>query len=159
MNSCKVLALTSTLIFCVSWSGAVAQEKKITRKQVPAPVLSAFEKAYPHTLVKGYAMEKKNGGTYYEVESVEGTTHRDVLYTASGTVAEMEETMNADQLPKAVSEALGKGYPGKNIGRIERTMRDGKTKYEVVIQEGKKKHEVIYDEDGKVLTKSGASGK
>lgn len=159
MKSWKVLFITAATLVSVSWTGAVAQEHKITRKQVPPQVLSAFQKSYPHARIKGYASEKNNGVTCYEIQSVEGTTHRDILYTAEGNVVELEETITADQLPKAVSEAVEKGYHGKPIVRIEKSVRDGQTKYEVVIRDGKKEREVMYDENGQAIPQTGATVK
>lgn len=159
MRSWKVLLIMTAILVSFSWTGTVSQEQKITRKHVPPQVLSAFERAYPQAVVKGYAREKDNGATYYEIESVEGSTHRDILYTAEGNVVELEETITADQLPKAVSEAVEKSYHGKPIVRIEKSVRDGRAKYEVVIRDGKKEHEVMFDENGQAKPQSGATVK
>jgi len=86
---------------------AVAQEKKITGKDVPAAVISAFKTAYPKVTIRGYAREKENGKIFYEIESREGTTTRDVLYNPDGTVAEIEESVATTDLPAEVQQAIG----------------------------------------------------
>jgi len=55
-------ALAGMAIMLLSIS-AVAQEKKITAKDVPAAVISAFKSAYPKATIRGYAQEKENGKT------------------------------------------------------------------------------------------------
>src|SRR2546422_1513851 len=85
---------------------AAAQEKKITAKQVPAAVITAFKNSYPNATIRGYAWEKEHGKVFYEIESLEGTTHRDVLYNPDGTVAEIEESIAATDLPAAAQEAI-----------------------------------------------------
>src|ERR1700704_7099646 len=90
---------------------ASAQEKKITAKQVPAAVITAFKASYPNATIRGYAQEKENGKTFYEIESREGTTQRDVLYNADGTVAEIEESIAATDLPAVAQEPIPKKKP------------------------------------------------
>ena len=43
-----VLGITMLLV-----AGTIAGEKKITRKELPSAVLSAFEKAYPKAVIRG----------------------------------------------------------------------------------------------------------
>ena len=87
------IALIAAAVSIISFSAA-AQEKKITARQVPAPVMSAFKTAYPKATIRGYAQEKENGKLFYEIESREGTMSRDVLYNPDGTVAEVEESIS-----------------------------------------------------------------
>ncbi len=76
----------------VSTDSSFAQEKKIDKNDLPKAVLNAFQKRYPNAAIKGTSIEKENGKTYYEIESIDGTRRRDLLYTKSGKVAEIEET-------------------------------------------------------------------
>src|SRR5216683_1857679 len=117
---------------------AVAQEKKITGKDVPAAVISAFKTAYPNATIRGYAREKENGKVFYEIESREGTTTRDVLYNPDGTVAEIEESIAATDLPAAAQEAIHKKYPKAVISLAEKTIAGDKVGYEVAARQGKR---------------------
>jgi len=111
----KIIKLTHTIsrvaLIAITLSllalSAVAQEKKITAKDVPAAVMSAFQTAYPKVTNRGYAREKENGKIFYEIESREGTTTRDVLYNPDGTVAEIEESVATTDLPAEVQQAIG----------------------------------------------------
>ena len=132
---------------------AVAQEKKITGKDVPAAVISAFKAAYPNATIRGYAREKEKGKVFYEIESREGTTTRDVLYNPDGTVAEIEESIAATDLPAEVQQAMKEKYPKAVITKAEKTTAGDKVSYEIVARRGKKRVTVEFDSNGKVLTK------
>lgn len=131
---------------------AVAQEKKITGKDVPAAVMSAFKTAYPNATIRGYAREKENGKVFYEIESREGTTTRDVLYNPDGAVAEIEESLAATDLPAEVQQAMKEKYPKAVITKAERTTAGNKVSYEIVARHGKKRVTIEFDSSGKVLT-------
>ena len=125
MNLISRLALVIATVALFSFS-AVAQEKKLTEKDVPAAVISAFKNAYPKAKIRGYALEKEDGKTFYEIESNEGTTQRDVQYNPDGTVAEVEESIAASDLPAAAQEAIRKQYPKAVISLAEKTVAGDK---------------------------------
>src|SRR6267142_5920505 len=103
-----VLVVLAVSMFVLS---AAAQKKKITAKQVPAAVITAFKASYPNATIRGYAQEKENGKVFYEIESREGSTRRDVLYNPDGTVAEVEESIPATDLPADAQQAIKQKYP------------------------------------------------
>ena len=144
-------ALITTAVLLLALS-AVAQEKKITAKDVPAAVMSAFKTAYPKATIRGYAREKEHGKVFYEIESREGTTTRDVLFNPDGTVAEIEESVAATDLPAEVQQAIKGKYPKAIITRAERTTAGDKVSYEIVARQGKKRVTIEFDSSGKVLT-------
>lgn len=134
-------------------SRGFAQEKKIQQKDVPPAVLSAFTKAYPKAVIKGTSTEKEEGKTCYEIESVDGTTTRDILYRADGTVVEMEEGLTLSDLPEAVAKSAAKEFPGAKITRAEKSTHGDKVAYELRIMTGKKAKEVVFDANGAVVKK------
>jgi len=131
---------------------AVAQEKKITAKDVPAAVISAFKTAYPNATIRGYAQEKENGKLFYEIESREGTMSRDVLYNPDGTVAEVEESIAPTDLPADAQKAIHQKYPKAVISLAERTTAGDKIGYEVSAHQGKRRISMEFDASGKVLS-------
>ncbi len=149
MKSVLVSAVGVLVIAGISYAG----EKKISKKEVPAAVVASFEKSYPAATVNGYAREMDGGKTYFEIESIEGKTHRDVLYTADGMVAELEETMTLEELPERVRSAVQKKFAADSITGIEKTTAGGTVRYEVHVMKGKMRHEVVFDGDGRVVTK------
>ena len=130
---------------------AAAQEKQVTAKDVPAAVINAFKAAYPHATIRGYAREKENGKVFYEIESREGTTTRDVLYNPDGTVAEVEESVATGDLPADAQEAIRKQYPKAVITKAEKTTAGDKVSYEVSARQGRKRISMEFDSNGKVL--------
>ncbi len=144
------LSLAMVFVFLFAFS-STSGEKKLTRKQVPAAVLTAFEKAYPSATIKGYSKEDEKGKVYFEIESMDGETGRDVLYNPDGTVAEVEQSMAAGDLPAAVKSAVSKEYPKGTISKAEKTTRGNDVSYEVHLMIGKSKHEVVLDANGKVI--------
>jgi hypothetical protein len=156
-NRFMSVAVGLCLVLLVGAVASHAGEKKISRKQLPAPVLKAFESAYPKATIKGQAVETEKGVKYYEIESVDGQTNRDLLYTADGKVAEIEETMDLGSLPEVMKNALDKKYPHGKLVRAEKVTRDTSVTYEVQLKVGKKVHGVSLDASGNIL-KAGAEG-
>lgn len=130
---------------------AVAQESKIQEKDVPKAVIAAFKAAYPNATVRGYAKEKENGKLFYEIESKDGATMRDLLYNPDGTIAEIEETVAAADLPAAAQQALQAKYPKAVVSRAEKTTQGNKVEYEVSARRGKQRISLTFDADGKLL--------
>src|SRR5467141_1368974 len=155
MKSIRTISRAALIAMAVSLLtiAAAAQEKKITAKDVPAAVISAFKTAYPNATIRGYAREKENGKVFYEIESREGTTTRDVLYNPDGTVAEIEESIAATDLPLEVQQALKEKFPKAVITKVEKTTAGDKVSYEIVARQGKKRVTIEFDSSGKVLTK------
>lgn len=139
------------LLFLIGVSStSISREMKISRKQVPASVLNSFKSTYPKAKIKGTNIETKEGVAYYEIESKEGKTKRDVLYSKDGKVMEIEEMISADQLPQQVMEALTKNYSNAKVKSIEKNIQGVVTTYEVILQNGKKKTEIVFSADGKI---------
>jgi hypothetical protein len=128
-----------------------AKEKTIKRSQVPGPVIAAFEKAYPKATMKGFTEEQENGKTFYEIESIAGSTSRDILYSADGAVVEMEEGLKLNELPDVVVNAVKATYPGGVIKSAEKLTKGETTLFEVAVVVGKKKIEVQVDPQGTII--------
>ncbi len=130
----------------------VAADERLGKKDVPAPVLQAFQKAYPGATVKGYGKEVEKGKTCFEIESVEGGKTRDLLYLPDGTVVEIEEGVAESELPAAVKGAIASKHPGGRIEKAERNTRGAAVQYDVRIAAGKGRIEMSVDPAGKVLS-------
>jgi hypothetical protein len=137
--------------FAVSAQEKETDEKKITRKEVPAAVLAAFDKAYPKAKVVGYSQEMEEGKVAYEVESREGNMTRDVLYYADGSVIVVEETMSPADLPEPVQAAIQNISPAGKIEIAEILKRGSTVQYEVLMKDGTKEFELIFDPSGKLV--------
>jgi hypothetical protein len=129
---------------------AEAGETKLTKKDVPAAVIAAFEKAYPKATMKGFSKEVEKGQTLYEVESVEGKMTRDATYAADGKVHAVEESMDMKDVPAAVQQALEKKYPKAKVDLAEKVTEGNNVGYEFkLITAAGKKAEAKFDAKGK----------
>jgi uncharacterized membrane protein YkoI len=142
------------------WGAEEAEEKEeIGEKEeaeegveaLPPAVLAAFKTSYPHAVIKGTSKETEKGVTYYEIESVDGKMNRDLLYTADGKAAEIEESVAPGALPAAVTQALAKAYPGYKILKAEDLTKDGRKLFELQIQVKDKKIGVTIDPAGTII--------
>lgn len=149
-------ALFLSTMFSLS---AFTQEKKISKKDLPQAVLSAFEKAYPKAAIKGLSQEVENGKTYYEIESVDGKTTRDLLYLADGSVTEIEEGVSVAELPPPVKATLLKEYPKGRVLKAEKTTKGTTVAYEMKVSSGKINAELVIDPTGKVVKNEKAKAK
>jgi hypothetical protein len=156
MRLMKAFARVVLIVMAVATFGipAVAQEKKITAKDMPAAVIAAFKNSYPNATIRGYAQEKEHGKVFYEIESREGTVSRDVLYNADGSVAEIEESIAATDLPANAQQAIKQKYPSAVIRLAEKTTAGDKVGYEVSLRQGQKRMSMEFDASGKVVGKN-----
>lgn len=159
MSARRLTCVGLVTLCCLFLAAGVAaqedQEKKITRKEVPAPVLAAFAKAFPKAQAVGFAQEKEDGKTVYEVESKEGTVHRDVTFFADGNLVVVEESLPAADLPAAVKATASKESPQGTIHLAEKLLRGKTIEYELHMKEGKKSFELVIDPSGKLIKREG----
>jgi hypothetical protein len=127
------------------------KEKKLTKEQIPAVVLTAFQKAYPKAVIKGAGQETKDSVTCIEIESVDGAVKRDIQYTIDGKVVEIEESIDTKALPDAALNSIAKEYPKGKIEKAERITQGDKIQYEVIVAVGKDRTEIVFDASGKTI--------
>jgi hypothetical protein len=123
-------------------------------KVLPEAVLTAFKAAYPNAVIKGASKEVENGVTQYEIESMDGTQARDLLYAADGKVIEFEEAIPAADLPAAVKATLAKDYPGYEVAKAELLTKGAVKQYELTLKP--KTIGVTLTPDGKIVEKEPA---
>jgi len=147
MQRTKILICATTLLALAA--SAPAQEKKITKNEVPAPVLASFAKVFPKAQATGFSQEKEDGKMLYEVESKEGTISRDVTFAADGKLMVVEEAVAVKDLPAAVRATFDKEKA--KLSMAEKVTRGATIEYEGHFNDGKKKYEVVTDASGKLL--------
>lgn len=156
MNGIRRMAVMGiTLIGAIAFAIVVsAQEKKITKKDVPQAVISAFEKAYPEARIKGYSTESESGKTYFEIESMRDKMTLDVSYLSDGTAAEIEEAVAAKDLPTPVMEAIKAKYAKGKIAKAEKKTVGTLVTYEMRVTTGKASVGLEIDPSGKIVKES-----
>jgi len=111
-----------------------AAPKAAAKVALPAPVEAAFKKSYPNATIKNVSKETENGKVQYEVESMDGTQPRDLIYLADGTLVLYEELIPESAVPAAVLTAIKTKYPKATISRSEKLFQDGKMNYEFALK-------------------------
>jgi hypothetical protein len=143
------LVIVATLALTVA---ASAQEKKISRADLPPAVEHTVAAQSEGATIRGLSTEKEKGETFYEAElSVSGHS-KDILMDPSGAIVEVEEQVAFDSLPAAVKDGLGaKAGKGKILKVESITKHEKLVAFEAVVQTGGKKAEVQVGPDGKPL--------
>jgi hypothetical protein len=152
LNRAIAYALAVLLIVGIT-SQAIAGDKKISKKDVPAAALKAFEAAFSKVKVNTYIEETENGSTFFEFETIEGTIQRDILYKADGTLVEVEEILTPATVPAEIAKAVTAAMPKATIVGGEKTTKGNDVTYEIKVTAGKKTGKVILSADGKIIKK------
>jgi len=119
---------------------------------LPGAVKHAFQSTYPNAKILGTAEEHDHGQRFIEIESRDGLTRRDLLYSPDGTLREIEEEVSTGQLPGTVLHAAeSKG----EILKAERITRGQTILFEVTIRMNHQTRELQYDANGVEITASG----
>ena len=126
-------------------------EKRITKKALPAEVLKSFEEKYPTATIKGQLKETSDGSVYYEIESIDSSRTRNVLFKPDGTIVEIGESTPPERIPQFVQDSVKVKYPDAKIISAESVTRDNHAEYELVLGVGKKTLEVIVSPSGKIF--------
>jgi hypothetical protein len=140
------------LIIACGYSMAIAAEEEINKKDVPAAVITAFEKAYPKAAIKGVEKSEKDGQALYEIGSMNGTSEIEAGYSADGILIQVTEDISVKALPAAVKKAIVAEYPKGKMKDVEKITRGAVVEYEVDVAVGKDKSKLILDEAGKIIS-------
>jgi hypothetical protein len=130
-------------------SGAALAQKRLTLKDLPAPVQATVQKELKGGEIKGIGKETEDGVAQYEVETILNGKHRDFNLDTKGKLLVVEEETSIDSIPAAAKAAILKRVADGRLGMVELFMRGGETMYEAAYTtKAGKKHEVLVKADG-----------
>ncbi len=118
------------------------------QSKAPAPIQAAFAKQFPGATIKKVSKEKRDGKVVYEVESTDAGQSRDIIYSATGDLIEMEEGLAIASLPAPVAAAAKSMYPKATIVTAEKLTAGNLVTYELILK-GAPKKELILTPEGK----------
>lgn len=99
--------------------------------------------------VHGCVKDVSAGKTTYEIEMITPKGSKDVTFSATGDILEVEQQVEPATLPPAVSAALTKAATGGKLGKVESLTRQGQlVSYESTIEKDGKHREVAFRPDG-----------
>lgn len=129
-----------------------AQEKKITRAELPPAVEKTVAIESAGATIKGFATEVEKRQRFYEASLIVNGHGKDILMDQNGAIVEVEEEVALDSLPLNVQEALKKSAKHGTIGIIESLTKKGKlVAYEAHVKQGTKRFEIQVGPNGEKL--------
>jgi hypothetical protein len=144
-----VTGLIGTALLAVT---VVAQEKKLSRKDLPPAVEKTVAAQSKGATITGFTTEVENGKKIYEAALVVDGHGRDISMDKDGRILEIEDEVVLASLPAAVQEGLKTAASKGKLGKVESLTKNGKlVAYESVVTVGGKHHEVQVGPDGKKL--------
>ncbi len=139
------------LLFMLLPVVALAGEREVKQKDVPAKVLAAVKAHSPSATLKRFALEDGN----YEVAIADAKGQADVVVTADGQVLTEERTITVAELPAAVTKALAGGKYAKatvtSVERIVSLATPGVSTFELNVVLGGVRHEIVFDGAGTIV--------
>ena len=123
--------------------------QKITEKDLPAAVKTAFATKFPGATDVKWG---KENAKEYEAEFKLNNTSVSANFKTDGSWTETETTIPSSELPAAVTNTVNKKYPGAVYGVTEKIEKPGaKILYEVNITMNGKKKEIELNPDGVIV--------
>ncbi len=118
---------------------AQAQEKGITRDQLPPAVEKTVAEQSQGATIKGFATEIDKGMKVYEVELTVNGHGKDITMDKDGKIVEVEEEVAMESLSPEVKAALTKAAGSGTIMKIESLTQVAKlVAYEASVKKGSK---------------------
>jgi hypothetical protein len=155
----------TTTIKAVKKAVKPARELDIPAKARKA--VAAIKVIYPDAVVKQITHEVFDDGTgdieilTYEVEFVSKGTEREMVASPEGVIPHLWVSVEAKNLPKAVTDATGKAAPGSKVEKARAfeiraslrfgTLKKAKVYYTVQVEKGGKTRPLKFKPDGTVI--------
>ena len=146
-NFARIGVVTLTVFAC----SLPVYAQKVANKDILAAITKAFKAGYPSAVIKNVSKETEDGKVLYEVESMNGASTLDIVYSPDGTALEIEEGIQQETLPDAVKAAVQKAYPKGKIKTAEKLTRGTLSGFEITIAVGKKVTAMALDANGNVI--------
>src|SRR5690606_17681818 len=141
-----IFGLAAILFF-----GGTAIAQDIPQSQVPAGVVSNFQKAFPNATDVEWEMD----GHLYKVEFEIGTQKfdHDVWYDDAGQLLKHKEEISRNSLPRQVAAVIKQEFKGYRIDDVEKITEGDKVTYKLEVKSRTEEWNLTLDADGNVLTK------
>jgi hypothetical protein len=135
-------------LFILLLSLGIATATMGQKTNVPEAVSKAFNSKFPGATEVKWG---KENAKEYEAEFKLKNTAISANFGTDGSWKETETTINASDLPVAVTKAIQTKYPGAVINLAEKVEKPEKTYYETVIKVNNKKKEIEISAEGKIM--------
>lgn len=119
-------------------------------RDLPSPVLSAFQKAFPAATITGSSQERLDGKIAFRVDAQDQGRRRTIVYDLNGSVLEAAEQVDEKDLPQKVAAALH-AHPKAVYVKGMKITNGVNVRYELVLR-GTRKTTMIVKPDGTVVS-------
>jgi hypothetical protein len=127
-----------------------AQEKKLSRTEVPVAVTAGATKSFPKARVSNWSKETESSRTTYEASVQDADGKRDAVFSEDGALLAVEQIIPIADLPPQVKDAVSNNYQNAVVGKAEKITHNGSVDYEVDLAKSKRK-EITISSNGKIL--------
>ncbi len=142
----KIILVISTYLLI----GLVAFSQELASDKVPKPVRQAFVKQFPAAKAVKYGLDKMD----YKIGFLEQGKECFATYNEAGKLLEMEKEMTSAGLPKEVSSAVAKKFPGYTIITVvRREAYDKGICFEMDLKKNDAGYSVRFSDKGEILLK------
>jgi hypothetical protein len=143
----RAILLTTALVMS---SCAFAAEHSVPCSTLPDAVQQRSKSLLETgTTIHGCVKDVSAGKTTYEVELLTSHGSKDVTFSPTGDVLEIEEQVDAAALPPAVAAAFAKAASGGKLGKVESLTRQSQLiGYESTVVKDGKHRELAFRPDG-----------
>src|ERR1700674_5141756 len=104
----NTLTMLSIVVGLATAATVQAQEKKLTREELPAAVEKTVAEQSKGATIQGFSTEVEDGKRVYEVAMTVNGHARAISMHEQGRVLEVEDEVSMSSLPPAVKAALTK---------------------------------------------------
>jgi hypothetical protein len=119
-------------------------------RDLPSPVLAAFQKSYPNATINSVDTERDGGNMAFRVDATDKGLRRVLLYSLAGSVIEASEQVSEKDLPKPVVDAMRSHRKAVFLKGMKIT-RSVTTYYELTLR-GTRKTTMVVRPDGSVVS-------
>jgi hypothetical protein len=143
----RLFLLTAALAIS---SSASAAEHSVPCNTLPGAVQQSSKGLLePGTTVHGCVKDVSGGKTTYEIELLTPKGSKDVTFSATGDILEIEQQVDPATVPPPVAAAFAKAAAGGKLGKVESLTRQGQLiAYESTIEKAGKHRERAFHPDG-----------
>jgi len=163
----KLIGISAACALIASTGSYQVRADKVPLTQLPEAVQKAIKDYSKGETLEHVERETKNGQTVYEAEFKRQGLNRRVMFAADGTLLPdqgvVNRTENAlgrepaitfSELPVAVQKTVKEQQAGRDIAKIEKEMRDGKTVYNVELKDKGANSHIYVATDGSMVVNS-----
>jgi hypothetical protein len=150
LSGYRALPFAAVLVLCTH---VYAAEHKVPCNTLPAAVQQQSKVFLEGgATVRGCVKDVSGGTTSYEMELLTKGGGKDVTFSPTGDVLEIEEEVQRPALPAPVAAAFDKAAQGGSLGKIESLTRKGQlVGYESTVFTNGKHRELAFRPDGSAM--------